>query len=120
MQRDIVVIQHDLQENIKKIIYQGKAEIKEDTLIYQDKDGLNSIWIQEEKFEIKRQTESPVVINGELNQFGQANIVSPYGEINFQVKCFKLEKALNYWQIEYQLFQEGTVVLHTLISWRFR
>ncbi len=110
-----VLKQIDCLEKHQSILYQGKANITDQGMRYEEETGArNEILFLAEEIKILRKLEgqeTSVVLRN--NDLGHAEVRNDLGTLKFSSRLLHWKKSETSFEIEYQLQDNGKIILHT-------
>lgn len=110
----IQVVQHDLLENSKTLVYKGDAilDTAENLIIkYEESDNISVVLELENQAGIlKRIGETKTLIYFNLQKPTEASFESEFGTMDLDVKTEEITLNKDNWVLGYSLLQDGNIV----------
>lgn len=111
-----IIRQTDCQENQEMVFYEGQVLLSEDRLIFTEQENENLFIYKENEFHIRRIGEANTDVHLYRDSDGEAVVESEYGVLRFVARIVNYVFQSDGWTMEYQVLQEGEIVLHTRLQ----
>ncbi|SJZ40154.1 DUF1934 family protein [Anaerorhabdus furcosa] len=110
-------LQTDCIDNTQTVLYEGEVFSKLGYLTYTNELGKQEFFFDENSMIILRDGEVKTEVNLYKEKQGNARVISEYGELHFTTKIEEYDLKSDSWCIEYKIFSEDAITIHTRIEY---
>ncbi|MEG0077172.1 hypothetical protein [Anaerorhabdus sp.] len=108
--------QIDCIETIKTVLFEGEAFSKLGYLSYVNELGKQEYFYDENTMRIVRTADVKTEVYLDKNKPGFASVMSEYGVLHFTTQIEKFDLKSTGWMIEYKIYSEDILSIHTRIE----